>query len=116
MVRALLRVEDALSRSTPGAELAKELGGGTGAHEVVSMALYHLYGAEFGFRETIESGLNTFHPSGIDADSILGIAGAIAAMQHPEEVAGSEWLAGLRGADEIRSEAAALCESALDTL
>lgn len=111
MRKAIGATQTALSSKTPAAEFALELGGGTGAHEVVPMALYHLYSSNFDFSLTLTSGLNTFHPSGLDMDSILSISGAISGLRSPSAVECSEWLRDLEDADVIAAESDGLVEA-----
>lgn len=114
-MRGALRKAKVGTTGQSGPDLALDLGGGTGAHEVVPMALYHLYTNSFGFKKTIESGLNTFHPSGIDMDSILSIAGCISGIYAPDEVLSSVWLKDLEDAEVIATEAQALLNAALSS-
>ena len=108
MRKAVAGTISAISFGTPPSEFALEAGGGTGAHEVVPLALYHLYSREFDFAKTLTAGLNTFHPSGLDMDSILSISGAVCGVRQVEAVERSEWLIGLEDAETISSEADAL--------
>jgi len=108
MGKAIARIKSALDAKKSPDEVALELGGGTGAHEVVPMALYHAYGNGFDFERTLEAGLNTFHPSGLDMDSILSISGAICGVRAADSVESSKWLSGLEDAETIAGEAEAL--------
>jgi ADP-ribosylglycohydrolase len=105
MIRAIARVRAVLATDRSGSEVAQELGGGTGAHEVIPMSLFHLYRSGFRFRASIESGLDTLHPGGIDMDSILGIVGAVAGLQSVDEVLESEWLSELEDRELLIKEA-----------
>lgn len=113
LMRRALTKSLAATVSESGSELALDLGGGTAAHEVVPMALYHLYTNSFEFKPTIDHGLNTFHPSGIDMDSILSIAGSISGIHTPDKVLSSVWLKELEDADLISGEAEELVKAAL---
>lgn len=112
MRKAMAATRSALSSRAASTEFALELGGGTGAHEVVPMSLYHIYSSDFSFSRTLISGLNTFHPSGLDMDSILSISGAVCGLRFPEAVERSVWLADLEDANLIESEADRLVEAA----
>ena len=111
MKKALKTVQSALKLERPAEEVVEELGGQTGAHEVVPMAVYHLYRTGFKFTQTLENGIDTFHPSGIDMDSVLSIAGSIAGMRDVRGVEESCWLDGLEDAEKIANEARALVAS-----
>jgi ADP-ribosyl-[dinitrogen reductase] hydrolase len=108
MGKGLGKTQSALRLKEPAHELALELGGGTAAHEVVPMAIYHIYRNNFDFKVTLETGLNTFHPQGLDLDSILSISGAICGVRSPNGVKNSGWLDGLEDAQVISAEAEAL--------
>ena len=116
MTRALHLVAAALTSERDDTvvanELAEALGGSERAHEVVPLALVHLYRARFDFRETLERGLDTLHPDGIDMDSILSVAGAISGVHCAAQVEGSDWLTDLEDAELIAEEASRLHSAA----
>lgn len=105
MRKAVATADSAITRRRSSAELALEIGGGTKAHEVVPMALFHMYSCGFDFRTTLTSGLNTFHPSGLDMDSILSISGSVCGVRQIKEVETSEWLPNLEDYQLIASDA-----------
>jgi len=113
MIKALNKVLAALKDNRDPNELIADLGGQTGADEVVAMALYHVHRNDFRFTATMEGGLDVFHPSGTDMDSILSIAGAISGVSDPSAVAESKWLSGLEGVKMIREEADQLLQASL---
>jgi len=92
MKKSLNNVQRALESGTEPDDMAQELGNGTKAHVVVPMAIYHLFRHGFHFEATLSQALNTLHPSGLDTDSIMSIAGGIAGAHYPDEVVSSEWI------------------------
>jgi ADP-ribosylglycohydrolase len=116
MFKALQGVHRALESNTSCDEVAQELGGGTKAHAVIPMAIYHLFKCQFRFNDSLRNALNTFHPSGLDMDSILSVCGAIAGAHFAEEVEQSEWIEGLEDCKKIAREAQDLFKIATDSL
>ena len=80
MARAISQVSGGVEDHARANEMAELLGHGTKAHEVVPLALFHLYQNDFDFETSLLQGLNTYHRSGLDSDSILGLAGALPAL------------------------------------
>jgi ADP-ribosylglycohydrolase len=104
MIQALRKVKHALECDVSADDLVQDLGGQTGAHEVVPLAIFQLYKNKFKFKPTLLSGLNTFHPSGIDMDSVLSIAGAVSGVRDPVGVERSTWIRRVEDAKLISEE------------
>jgi ADP-ribosylglycohydrolase len=112
MARDLRKLQAAVNKKKSGDEFVSEIGGQTSAPQVVSLALFHLYKCGFSFWETLFTGVNTFHRSGIDMDSVLSIAGAIAGAVHPSQVLECPLLAELEDSEGLRTEAQSLYHAA----
>lgn len=111
MQKSLNSVRRSLESKAKPDDVVQELGGGTKAHVVIPMAIFHLFRNGFHFEDTLIQALNTLHPSGIDADSIMSVAGGIAGAHFPDEVAQSDWIEGLEDRDAISVAAQKLYEA-----
>jgi ADP-ribosyl-[dinitrogen reductase] hydrolase len=108
MKRGLEIAESGLRKGHGPVIVAEELGSGSRAYEVIPLSVFHLYATAFEFEPAIHGGLDTFHPSGLDMDSILSIIGTLAGVTQPQGVLRSIWKDDVEDSKTIQNEATEL--------